>query len=243
MAHLPGVSESSGRLRRLLRRSGVTLLRSLVSATVRLGSSGKSRSRHTDWSTRLGNKESHALNLLDVVESKNADEGVRVVALAFHDLVHNCSSIGSSEHRKLPHGPVAAIVISRHVAVFTEDLAVLVELNARDSSHSDHVVDLGSNVTLSEFAGVRHGLEPCVVSWVNNFFTVCVCNSRAESRCRSHSTRERGGLNSTGCYRSSKVRGAVCSKEAEAQDDINSNRGGEGNVSHHCVLEGFGLWD
>jgi hypothetical protein len=65
--------------------------------------------------------ETDALHLAGVVESKDPDEGVGVLLLALLDLLGNLGSVGAAEHGQLPHGPVAAIVVSRRAVVVTGD--------------------------------------------------------------------------------------------------------------------------
>lgn len=69
----------------------------------------------------LGGDEADALHLAFVVESEDSNEGVGVLLLALLDLLGNLSGIGASEQGQLPHGPVAAIVVSGRAVVVTGD--------------------------------------------------------------------------------------------------------------------------
>jgi hypothetical protein len=68
----------------------------------------------------VGN-ETDALHLASVVESQDPDEGIGVLLLALLDLLGDLGGIGTAEHGQLPHGPVAAIVVSRRTVVLTVD--------------------------------------------------------------------------------------------------------------------------
>jgi hypothetical protein len=68
----------------------------------------------------VGN-ETDALHLASIVESEDPDEGVGVLLFAFLNLLCDLGGVGAAEHGKLPHGPVAAIVVSRRAVVRTVD--------------------------------------------------------------------------------------------------------------------------
>ena len=184
--------------------------------------------------SRTSNEESHALNLLDVVESEDADEGVRVVGLALIDFSHNGRGIGGSEHRKLPHSPVAAVVVTRSTVVFAESNTVLVEFNARDETVLDHVVDLGFHIRAGEGVEEGHSLVPDVVLRVDNFLAVSLGDRGAEGRRRGHGTSEGAGHALGGDSRLKVVAGAHGhGDQSNAKDGVAGNRGDDSGVSLH----------
>lgn len=189
--------------------------------------------------SRLGNKEAHALNLLDVIESQDSNVGVRVVALAFSNLSHNLAGVGGAEHWKLPHGPVTSIVVSRHTRVLTVGYALFIELNARDKTVSKHVVDLGLHIPLSEIRHVRHGLVSHVGGRVNNFLAVGVSNCRAESRSWSDGAvegRDRHPVGNRSAKLSLRSEGYK-THQGSAQGNVGNNAEKQLSV---CVLLEFG---
>ena len=174
--------------------------------------------------SRSGDEETHALNLLDVVESEDADKGVRVVGLALVDFSHDGRGIGGSEHRKLPHGPVAAIIVARKARVFPGGVAGLVELNARDETVLDHVVDLGFHVRAGERVKEGHSLVLNVVLRVDDFLAVSLGNGGAESRSRGHGAGERPGHGGGWGNSLEVVRtGVGHGDQSNEEDGINSN--------------------
>jgi hypothetical protein len=90
----------------------------------------------------LGGDEADALHLAGVVESKDSNEGVGVLLVALADLLEDLSGIGASEHGQLPHGPVAAIIVSRRAVVITGDESDLAEFQAGNPVGADEVLDL-----------------------------------------------------------------------------------------------------
>lgn len=62
---------------------------------------------------RLVGDETDALNLTDIVESDDTDESIWVSLLGLLELLQHLGRVGASEHGQLPHGPVAAVVVSR----------------------------------------------------------------------------------------------------------------------------------
>jgi hypothetical protein len=59
--------------------------------------------------------------LASVVKSEDPNEGIGVLLLALLDLLSDLGGVGATEHGQLPHGPVAAIVVSRRAVVVTGD--------------------------------------------------------------------------------------------------------------------------
>ena len=173
--------------------------------------------------SRTSDEETHALNLLDVVESEDADEGVRVVGLALINFSHNGRGIGGSEHRKLPHSPVAAVIVSRHARVFAEGNAGLVELNTRDETVLDHVVDLGFHIRAGEGVEEGHSLVPDVVLRVDNFLAVRVGDCGAEGRGRGHGAGERAGHGLSGDGSLNVAAGVVDGDQSDEEDGIDSD--------------------
>jgi len=180
---------------------------------------------------RTRNKEAHALDLLNVVETKDADECVRVVPLALTNFIHNITGIGSTEHRELPHSPVASIVVGRSTRVLTEGKTIVVEFNARDKTVVDHVGNLSLHIFLSEVRHVRHSLEAQVVGRVNNFLAVSLGNSGTEGRSRSHSTSHLcvHGFHGRRSSEVSSGKGDEADK-ADAESDVSDNAGGKGEL-------------
>mmetsp|Transcript_6339 Transcript_6339/g.11694 ORF Transcript_6339/g.11694 Transcript_6339/m.11694 type:complete len:231 (-) Transcript_6339:39-731(-) len=204
-------------------------------SNMRLSSfSNQKNNRRNNLLSRATDEETHALNLLDVVESEDADEGVRVVGLALIDFSHNRRGIGGSEHRKLPHSPVAAVIVSRHARVFPEGGAGLVELNTRDETVLDHVVHLGFHIRAGEGVKEGHSLVLNVVLRVDNFLAVSLGDRGAEGRRRGHGTAEGAGHGLGGDSRLKVVAGAHGhGDQSNAKDGVAGNRGNDSGVSLH----------
>lgn len=72
----------------------------------------------------VGN-ETNALCLANVVESDDPDECIRVNFLHLFELSEDLGSVSASEHGKLPHYPVASIIVPGGVTVLTVNETVL----------------------------------------------------------------------------------------------------------------------
>jgi hypothetical protein len=56
-------------------------------------------------------EESHALDLLDVVEGNEADVGAGERPLAVGDLLEDLAGISAAEHGELEHSPVPVVIV------------------------------------------------------------------------------------------------------------------------------------
>ncbi len=115
--------------------------------------------------SRLVGNEAHALDLLDVIESNDANEGSGVGPLGLFQLPQNLGSILASEKGKLPHGPVPAIIVSRASIVLTVDNASQIELQAWHPAIAEEVINLLCDGVGGKGGKVGEGLELDVVNW------------------------------------------------------------------------------
>lgn len=89
--------------------------------------------------TRLVNDEAHHLTLFDVVKCHNADKAVGVLRAALLHFAQHFLRRGAVEHRQLPHRPVVLLRCRR-----------LTELNAREVTLLNRVLDLTSNLSIGQ---------------------------------------------------------------------------------------------
>ena len=75
--------------------------------------------------------ERNDLHLAVTIETDNTDVCVRVLSLACSDLLKYLAWVSAAEHRKLPHSPVATIVVARRSVVLTVYVTVLKEKTKR----------------------------------------------------------------------------------------------------------------
>ncbi len=92
--------------------------------------------------------EAHYLALFDVVKSDNTDVAVGVRRAASLHFIQNFLGALSSEHRELPHGPVAIL-----------GGGSLVELNGREKAIVQGVLDLRVDLRIAQRRQVGERFE------------------------------------------------------------------------------------
>eukprot|EP01018_Ginkgo_biloba_P027184 Gb_00391 [translate_table: standard] len=90
----------------------------------------------------LVDDETDALDLADVVEANDADEGFGVGLGALLDLGCHLAGVCAPEHWQLPHHPVSPVVVSGAPVVRSRHVSVLIELKAGHPSIVQQIVDL-----------------------------------------------------------------------------------------------------
>lgn len=129
----------------------------------------------------LVDNERGTLHLPNVVEPKHTDEALGEFLLGVVDLLEDLGRVSAAVHWQLVHGPVASIVVSRALVVHAEHTTLVGDLNARNPSHADQVVDLLGHVGLAEIRKVGEGLELLVVIWLPYLETAI--NGQYETSC------------------------------------------------------------
>ena len=138
---------------------------SKISSRANLNLAGVDGARGT--SRRAGNQERRALDLLDVVETRDAHVAVREGSLARLALSEDFVRVGAAVHGELPHNPVAVVVVTGvdggvqvgPAVAISVGVGLIFELDARSPAVVQQVLHLLGDFGVGERRQEGEGLE------------------------------------------------------------------------------------
>jgi len=122
-------------------------------------------------SRRAGNQERRALDLLDVVETRDAHVAVREGSLARLALSEDFVRVGAAVHGELPHNPVAVVIVTGvdggvqvgPAVAISVGVGLIFELDARSPAVVQQVLhllgDFGIGERRQEGEGLKHPIR------------------------------------------------------------------------------------
>ena len=118
-------------------------------------------------SRRAGNQERRALDLLDVVETRDAHVAVREGSLARLALSEDFVRVGAAVHGELPHNPVAVVIVTGvdggvqvgPAVAISVGVGLIFELDARSPAVVQQVLHLLAQIGVRERRQEGEGFE------------------------------------------------------------------------------------